>query len=296
VFVVGELGVGKEMIVRLVHSFSARSEQPFVKVNCESINANQFAEVFFGREYPAGAVEDSIQRGAIERASDGTLFLHNVLELPKWMQAKLLQAIQAGTFLRQGGDRPVPFRTRIAASATVDLPEAARRGVLLDELQSYLDVASLRVPPLRDRREDIRPLVKSLMQESDCLSLVRERGHELHFANDAWGALEAYDWPGNVYELSNFVRRAIIFAVDPYITAARVAELLPPLEASGGTTMITVPLAGDLKLIERAIVADVINRAHGNKSAAARALGLHRKTLYRIIGDEGSESAKLDAS
>ena len=126
------------------------------------------------------------------------------------------------------------------------------------------------------------------------LELLRERRQAIEFTDEAFELLERYDWPGNLFELSNFVRRAIVFAVGMQVTAAHISELLPQLRTSRSDSTITVPFSGDLKLIERAIVVEVIHRSHGNKSVAARALGLHRKTLYRIIENQDEESSIRD--
>lgn len=286
VLVTGEVGAGKEAVVRLIHSLSPQCNGPVVKINCEAVSENLIAEIVFGKESSSG----EIQRGAIERAAGGILFLHRVANLPKWMQAELVHAIREQQFLRQGGSTSIPLSARIVATSPQDLRLLVQQGSFVDDLHAFLNVAPIHVPPLRERREDIRPLVTSLMQDVECMELLRDRRQKIEFTEEALTLLERYDWPGNIYELGNFIRRAIVFAADPKISAARVSEFLPPVRPAVGTDMISVPFMGDLKHMERALVTEVINRSHGNKSAAARTLGLHRKSLYRIIENADGDS------
>ena len=276
--VLGEVGAGKETIARLVHTLGRQAQGPFVKVCCEAVSESRLAEIFFGKERALDDGSVCVECGVIEAAAGGTLFLHHVDHLPRWMQAELLHAMQEGKFLRRDGSTPVEFRVQLAASASQDLSALTHTGVLLENFRAFLDVAPLTVPPLRERQEDIRPLMAHLLQLSDCTS-----AKQLRFSEDALSLLEAHSWPGNVYELGNFIRRATVFAAKARISAARASELLTPARAPRSANTITVPFAGDLKRIEQSIVMEVINRFQGNKAAAARALGLHRRTLYRIL-------------
>ncbi|HEY1785187.1 MAG TPA: helix-turn-helix domain-containing protein, partial [Pirellulales bacterium] len=157
-------------------------------------------------------------------------------------------------------------------------------------------VVPVHVPTLRERRDDITSLADQFLQESLRLRPAGKPTSRLALSKDAHRALEAYSWPGNVYELSNLVRRAVVFAVGAEITAADMSELFPPPAATDAVETITIPYTGDLKIIERSIVSEVVNRHQGNKSAAARALGLHRKTLYRILEDERHGGSELSAN
>jgi two-component system, NtrC family, response regulator HydG len=222
----------------------------------------------------------------LEQAGTGFLFLHNVSELPKWMQARVFHVIQSGCFCRLGSNQSLPLTARIAASATEDLAVLAASGKFFHELYYYLHVVPVHVPSLHQRRDDICPLADQFLEDSLRLRPAGKPIHRLAFSKDAHRLLEAYAWPGNVYELSNLVRRAVVFASGSEISASELAELFPPPAAQDPGETITIPYAGDLKIIERSIVSEVINRYNGNKSAAARALGLHRKTLYRILEDE----------
>jgi DNA-binding NtrC family response regulator len=286
--VTGETGSGKETIIRYIHSISSNSTGPLVKVNCEAVSEGQLAEVLFGKETATG----EIQRGAMERAAGGMLFLHRVASIPKWMQAELATAFLEQRFLRVGGFAPVALEARIVASTSENIEPLVRAGGFVDDLHSFLSQAPLEVPPLRRRREDIRPLLASLMKEANRTSQSYDRRRKIEFTEEAMAKLERYEWPGNVYELENFVRRAIVFTSESQLSAARVAELLPPTRPPANTEMISVPYIGDLKIMERALVSEVINRSHGNKSAAARTLGLHRKSLYRIMEQDDENAEK----
>lgn len=286
--VTGETGTGKETIIRYIHSISSNSTGPLVKVNCEAVGEGQLAEVLFGKETATG----EIQRGAMERAAGGMLFLHRVASIPKWMQAELATAFLEHRFVRVGGATPVTLEARVVASTAENLEPLVRAGGFVDDLNSFLSQAPLEVPPLRRRREDIRPLLTSLMREASCTSQLHDRRRKIAFTAEALAKLERYEWPGNIYELENFVRRAIVFTSESQLSAARVTELLPPTRPPENTEMISVPYIGDLKIMERALVSEVINRSHGNKSAAARTLGLHRKSLYRILEQDDESPEK----
>lgn len=281
VLVTGEVGTGKERIIRFIHALSPQSSGPLVKVNCEAVSENQLAEIMFGSESSTGEVT----HGAIERASGGVLFLHRVANIPLWMQAELAKTFQNRRFSRVGG-AAIAVEARVVASTSDDLEPLVRSGQFVDDLHQFINVAPLEMPPLRRRREDIRSLVMSLMRDVECQTLLQDRRRTIEFTEDALDKLEHYEWPGNVYELGNFLRRAIVFSTKSRISAKQVVELLPPARSPDIGEMISVPYTGDLKQMERALVTEVINRSHGNKSAAARTLGLHRKSLYRIMEPE----------
>ena len=277
----GEIGAGKETVIRLIHAHSPQRYGPFIKVNCEAMSESKMTEQFFGVET---AHDGATVPGVIEQAEGGILFLHHAATLPHWLQAMLLQTVREGGFLRKGGTTRVRCRARIALSITTTLGADVPGSTLLDEFSGYVEAAPIQVPSLRERRDEIRPLIKSILKKDECAELNRKWPRGIEFSSAALNLLEEYSWPGNLYELYNFVRRSIIFATAPIISEEQVAESLKPQSAASCEGMISVPLAGGLKSIERAIVTEVINRLRGNKAAAARSLGLHRKSLYRIMG------------
>ncbi len=284
VLMTGAQGVGKELIVRAIANQSRRSAEPFVKINCGAIQDERMEAILFGEE-ASGSIPTA-RPGALEQAGAGFLFLHNVSELPKWVQARLFQVMQSGFFCRVGGNQPIPLAVRIAASTTDDLAALVASGEFFHELYYHLNVVPVHVPSLRNRRADILPLAEQFLDESLRLRPIGRQPDRMTFSKEAHRALEDYAWPGNVYELSNLVRRAVVFASEPEITAEQLAEMFSPTALPDDVETITIPCAGDLRFIERSIVSQIVNRCKGNKSAAARALGLHRKTLYRILEDD----------
>jgi DNA-binding NtrC family response regulator len=292
ILVIGETGVGKQKIVRLIHALSTRRDEPFVQVNCEAMQESQLVEMFFGKEEEVDRENKSTRIGLIEQAAGGTLFLRNITGLPRWMQKEFLQAARAGVFHRSGGSEQVPFRARTSASTIYAPADCIKQGVLLHDLYCYFGATPLNVPALRRRRDDIRPLVATLTCEIGAELMSGGHLSTRRFSEEALALLEVYDWPGNIHELSNFIRRVFVFVSETDIMATHVKEYLTSPTLLRGMNTITVPFVGDLKVIERAIVAEVINRAHGNKSAAARSLGLHRRTLYRIIENNSNERSK----
>jgi DNA-binding NtrC family response regulator len=277
----GEIGAGKETVIRLIHAHSQQRHGPFIKVNCEAMSESKLIEHFFGVDT---ADDGATQPGVIEQAEGGILFLHHAATLPHWLQAMLLRTVREGGFPRKGGTVMVRCRARMALSITTTPGAKLDGGDLLDDFHSYAEAAPIQVPPLRERRDEIRPLIRSILKKDECAELNRKWPRGIEFSSAALNLLEEYSWPGNLYELYNVVRRSIIFATAPLISEEQVAESLQPHAAACREDMISVPLVGGLKSIERAIVSEVINRLRGNKAAAARSLGLHRKSLYRIMG------------
>lgn len=276
----GEVGVGKETVLQFMHRVSPQHGHPLIKVNCEATSETQLNEVFFGLQ--AGPMGEPVP-GCLEKAGDGFLFLHRVANLPRWMQAELLQVAKERSFLRVGGTKLIEFRGRIAISATEGADGTREVDNLLEQFRRFMEAAPIQLPPLRRRCEDIRSLIKHFMAQDDARSLNVKWPNGVQFSEESLVALEAYNWPGNLYELSNLVRRIIVFATSSHVSADRVAELLSPPKPARHDNMISVPFTGGLKAMERAIVSEVIDRLHGNKSAAARTLGVHRKSLYRIM-------------
>jgi DNA-binding NtrC family response regulator len=223
ILIVGELGVGKQRIMQLIHSLSARRDEPWVTVNCDAMQKSRLVETFFGVECTHGSADETHHCGLIEQSAGGTLFLQNLTGIPRWMQKKLMQAAQTGVFFRQGGREPVAFRARIAASLRHNLANNENNGDLSDALCSYFGMTGLSVPPLRNRRKDILPLIDAIMCDATGSRQLRSR---LYFTPEAKRVLEAYKWPGNIHELRNFIRRVSVFATSSVVSAATVHEWL----------------------------------------------------------------------
>ena len=274
----GSTGVGKEMIARVIHSRSDRAARPFVRMTCASLREDQLEPLLFGQGGPQGTTP-----GLLDHANGGTLFLHSVSELPGWFQGQLLEVFQQGWFTRRASDERVELDVRVIASTSVHLPDAIARGEFMRGLYYHLNIVPIVIPPLRERRDDIRALVDHFLEEMAPLRGGRQPMQRAKLSKDAWRILLDYHWPGNVRELANVIKRSLLMANGDEINVAPFTDLPAAPRAETPSDSITVPLTGDLKIIERHIISEVIKRCQGNKAAAARLLGLHRKTLYRLL-------------
>lgn len=259
----GETGTGKEVLARAIHKASSRASGPFVPINSGAIPTHLVASELFG--YVGGAFTGANPRGSagkVEAAGGGTLFLDEVGELPPEAQVSLLRVLQEREVVRVGSHHPIPVNIRLVAATNRDLSEMVAKGLFRADLFFRLSVVPLRLPPLRERREDILPLLEFGYQR------LGARAPELGLASCE--RLTAYDWPGNVRELLNLVEQAIALDEDP-------AALLPlaPLPGKGA---LTLGEPGEEERIRRALEA-----AGGNAAATARALGMSRSTLYRKL-------------
>jgi len=266
VLLLGETGTGKELFARAIHEKSPRRRGPMVKVNCGALPPTLVESELFGHEKGAftGAVARRI--GRFELADGGTLFLDEISELPPDAQTKLLRVLQEREIERVGGTKPVRIDVRIIAATNRDLAAEVREGRFRDDLYFRLAVFPIRIPPLRERREDIPALVESI---------VRRFGRTID--EDVVPYLQAYEWPGNVRELENVLERAAVLARDSIIHVSDLPELsttTPAEEAS---------LKERVNAYERSIIEEALKRAGGNQSEAARLLATSRATLqYRM--------------
>jgi DNA-binding NtrC family response regulator len=291
VLIQGEIGTGKALLAYHIHQRSHRAGGPFVRAACEAMRETEVDEMLFGRpgqgETGNGDGHESPWRECLlASARGGSLFLQNVAHLPFSTQVKLFDALQ-------GGDRDWPSLpeacqrdVRVIASTREDLKTAVAEHRFYSGLYYLLDVVPIAVPPLRQRREDIRRL-------ADYFLAAVSRAWGLgdpppHFSDQAWECLLASDWPGNARQLAGIVARAVALGGGGQIPRECVVELLQPGAAPhGASDTLCLPMAGGLRAMERWIIEEVIRRCHGNKAAAARTLGLHRRTLYRMLEDGG---------
>lgn len=280
VLITGETGTGKELLARALHYGGPRAAGPFVTVNCAAIPANLLESELFGHE--RGAFTDAYQAkpGLMEEAEGGTLFLDEIGHLPLPLQGKLLRALEEKRIRRVGGTESRPVDVRIIAASHVDLAAAVERGEFREDLYYRLNVITLALPPLRERGDDVELLAQAFLG-----TLARRYGlPEPALRPEVRAALKAHSWPGNVRELRHAIERALLLSepgtLDP-------KELIPP--ASGPLRIDRAPMAGGLELgeiIRRAVQA-AVERHGGNKSAAARELGISRQRLSRILaGDD----------
>ncbi len=275
VLVQGESGTGKELVARLLHYWSDRVGQPFVAVNCKAFAEGVLESELFGHEKGAFTGAAATRAGCFERATGGTLFLDEIGETTPEFQAKLLRVLQDGEVLRVGGTQPRVVDVRVVTATNRVLREEVAAGRFREDLFFRLNVIPIQLAPLRERREDIQPLAHHFLTRHTA-----ETGRQLTLAPDAEQALLGHTWPGNVRELENAIERAVVLARGAQITPE---DLLleetsrPPPAASGGTLQEALDQAAASRL--RA----ALEAAHGQRAEAARALGIERTTLYRMM-------------
>ena len=289
VLLLGESGTGKEVVARFLHRASARSGGPFIALNCAALPEQLLEAELFGYERGAFTGAAQSKPGQLEQAGGGTLFLDEVGEMAPAAQAKFLRVLQEREFQRLGGTRVLRTDARVVAATNRDLAHAIRQGQFREDLFYRLNVFAIRLPPLRDRRDDVMPLSEAFLAEYGG-SLGRPPAG---ISRDARKRLMEYHWPGNVRELRNILERAAILCDGGLITAEHLALTVgqgarpapppqappeePPVEAAPAPRDAT---AGHLPSMERAMIEQALQDARFNKSKAAQALGLTRAQLY----------------
>ncbi len=283
VVVTGESGTGKDVIARYIHARSARSEQPMVRINCAAMPESLFESEFFGHEKGAFTGATAAKHGLIEAADSSSLFLDEVGELPQPTQAKLLHFLEEGRFRRLGSTRDRTADVRIIAATNRRLAEDVREGRFRADLFYRLNVISLHVPPLRERREDVRPLVEYFFSRNR----ERFRRPALKLAEGALERLEAHDWPGNVRELRNAIERAAALSAADVIDAEQIVGNSARRGASNQAPPFAAPdpeqPTPTLEALERRHILRVLEEVGGNRERAAVLLGISARTLYRKL-------------
>ncbi|QEL17493.1 sigma-54-dependent transcriptional regulator [Limnoglobus roseus] len=281
VLVIGESGTGKELAAGAVHHNSARSAGPFVKVNSAALSPHLLESELFGHEKGAFTGAVAARRGRFEQAHGGTLFLDEIGELDVDLQAKLLRVLQTGTFERVGGEATVTADVRVVAATNRDLKARIADGKFREDLFYRLNVVSIELPPLRDRRDDIPLLAEAIVRRL----AQKYRWPHLALSPDAVSALTRRDWPGNVRELQNVLARAAILA--------RGRVLQPADFEAAAATGAVLPPAGSLVLrdalaeTERRVIGLALDQEKWNRTQAARVLGISRRQLFDKIREYG---------
>ncbi|MDX9951570.1 MAG: sigma-54 dependent transcriptional regulator [Methylophilaceae bacterium] len=291
--IVGETGTGKELVAQSIHQRSPRSKSLFVAVNCAAIPAEMLESELFGHERGAftGAVKERI--GKFELADGGTLFLDEVTEMPLALQAKLLRALQESVIERLGSNRPIAVDIRVLAATNRDPLQAVAEGKLREDLYYRLNVFRIDLPPLRERRDDIALLTRHFLQP-----------RHLELDGDALQALQQYRWPGNVRELVNVLERAAIMCSSGSIGLRHLPADL--LQQTGSDTLPIPPADADATLpklpeavsaLEKSLIEAALRQTQGNKSKAARLLGISERSLWYKLGTYGNaDEASTDAN
>jgi len=279
--ILGESGTGKELVADAIHGFSKRSKGPLVKVNCAAIPDSLLESELFGHE--RGAFTDAVSRriGRFEQADKGTVFLDEISELSPALQAKLLRVIQERTIERLGSNIPIGVDFRLIAATAQDLTAMVAAGKFREDLYYRLNVLTISLPPLRERREDIPFLVQRFLARSERPITIRQ---------DALERILSHDWPGNVRELENVITRAIVLAPGGVITPECIQFASRRTDASAGW-LDQIPYHQGywnvLRLVEAQLIRAALGEAHGNKAEAARILGVRRRLLYEKLSELG---------
>jgi transcriptional regulator with PAS, ATPase and Fis domain len=268
VLVCGESGSGKELIARAIHHYSLRSSKPWVDVSCAALPEHLIESELFGYDKGAFSGADSNKQGLFELAHGGTLFLDEVGELEPKMQVKLLRVLDGTPYYRLGGVRKIAVDVRVIAATNRNLEEAIAEGRFRRDLFHRLSQIDLKVPPLRDRVDDILPLAQFFLEQQNA---------RLRFAPDAIAKLERYAWPGNIRELRNVVIRAAVLTREAEI---RAHQLPVELVAAAAQTKTSV---SDLGGMERQMIFEVLEKTGGHHQRAAELLGISRRTLSRKL-------------
>ncbi|WP_332744119.1 sigma 54-interacting transcriptional regulator [Hydrogenophaga sp.] len=287
VLLLGESGTGKELFARAVHLASGRHDQPFIKVNCSAIPDTLFESELFGYERGAFTGANTARAGWFEQANGGTIFLDEIGELPLAMQSKLLRTLQEGTLVRLGGTRELKVNIRLVAATNRDLAREVQAGRFRQDLYYRLNVIPIRLPSLRERREDIRALALHFVNRAN-------QAHErnVHLAPEAMARLETHDWPGNIRELGNLIERLVLLTDHTRVTAVALERFMPesltPLPTAEPPPGRPLP-AGTVReyLSARShspqALQDALLRHQGNQTQAAQSLGLTlRQFSYRL--------------
>ena len=277
VLISGESGTGKELVARAVHQNSGRKDKPFVAINCAAITETLLESELFGHERGSFTGAVAQKKGKLEVAEGGTVFLDEIGELALPMQAKLLRVLQEREFERVGGTRPIELDVRLVAATNRDLKEASRTGAFRPDLYYRLNVVSLHMPALRERREDI-PLLSAFFAAQHGEKVKRKVAG---ISPEARGCLMRYDWPGNVRELENAIERAVVLGSTELILAEDLPEAILEETAASGEPVNA--LAEGIRQAKKELIERAIEQANGNYTEAARILGVHANHLFRLI-------------
>jgi DNA-binding NtrC family response regulator len=281
VLILGESGTGKELLAQALHQESTRADAPFIAINCAALPEHLVESELFGHRKGAFTGASNHSSGRIRAATGGTLFLDEIAELPLNIQAKMLRFLESGECQSLGDTSPSTVDVRIIAATHRDLHQMVQEGRFREDLYYRLNVVPLELPPLRRRRGDVTMLLQALGTQA----AQKHKLQPLRFSNRALTQLEAHSWPGNIRELRNFCERMLIFSAGAEIDLEQLpADMFATASHRQNDEGFTLPDEGiRLEELEQAMIKQALDRTQGNRSRAARLLGLTRDTLlYRI--------------
>jgi DNA-binding NtrC family response regulator len=290
VLLLGESGTGKELFARSIHQWSTRRSMPFVIINCVALTDTLLENELFGHEKGAYTGATALQKGKIEAADGGTVFLDEIGDMHPELQAKLLRLLQDREFHRVGGTRFVRVNIRVLAATNRDLTKAVKTGQFREDLYHRLNVVSFSIPPLRERTHDIPPLAELFLQRS-----ARELGKlNMHLTKETLELMKTYPWPGNVRELDNAISRAVVLSTEPAISPEHLR--LTEISSKDLPSFENLTYHDAMDHYGTYFVEQAIRRAGGNQTKAAEALGLQRSYLARLVKQKGIDISELDES
>ena len=279
VLVLGESGTGKELVARAIHAASPRSDGPFVAVNCAALSESLMESELFGHEKGAYTGADRLRKGRFEQADEGTLFIDEVSEIPASAQVKLLRVLQERSFERVGGNETVQVDSRLISATNRDLEACIREGTFREDLYYRLNVVTVNLPALRERRGDILPLVEHFLAR-----YAQENAKPIEgVSKEAMDLLVRYAYPGNVRELQNVVERAVVMARGDLITSRDLPEALGGEAPQEGEQAGSRSLPDQVESLERGAILEALEEAGGVQSRAAAILGITERNLrYKL--------------
>jgi transcriptional regulator with PAS, ATPase and Fis domain len=274
VLIIGETGSGKELVARSIHNKSARRDQAFIAINCAALSETLLESELFGHERGAFTGAFSRKHGLFEVAHRGTIFLDEIIEMSPMVQTKLLRVLETRSFRRVGGTEPVKVDVRLLVASQEDLRGAVIKGSFRNDLYYRLCTITVNIPPLRERKDDIPELVEHFL---DRLASAHDKPRS-KVSGEVLNIFSGYDWPGNVRELENVVERAFVLSANGVIAVDDLPAKFRAMER-----IKTVEGLPSLEEIKKRHVLTVLKTVEGNKTRAARILGVDRKTLYRMM-------------
>lgn len=287
VLITGESGVGKELVANAIHNLSGRKDKAFIKVHCAALSESLLESELFGHEKGAYTGADSMQKGRFELAHGGTIFLDEIGEINQNVQIKILRVLQEKTFERVGGEKSISVDVRIVAATNKNLEEEVKAGRFREDLYYRLNVVHLKVPSLKERKDDLPLLIDSFIKK-----FAAENEKEIiGIDSKAKSALLKYDWPGNIRQLQNCIESSVVMSNGKQI---KLEDLPLSVSEYTGQEAISIPMGISLEDAEKIIIMQNLSANKGNKSKTADVLGIGRKTLHRKLNEYGLELSDDD--
>lgn len=287
VLITGESGVGKELVAQSIHNLSPRKDKAFIKVHCAALNENLLESELFGHEKGAFTGADSVHKGRFELAHGGTIFLDEIGEINQSIQVKILRVLQEKTFERVGGENSINVDVRIVAATNRNLEEEVKQGRFREDLYYRLNVVHLKVPSLKERKDDLPLLIDHFLKKFAIENDKKITGID----SRAKFALYKYDWPGNIRQLQNCIESAVVMCSSSQIS---LEDLPPSVSEFSDKEFISIPMGITLEEAEKSIIQQNLASNKGNKTKTAEILGIGRKTLHRKLCDYGMEEETTD--